>query len=277
MISNWTNMVARKNLLRELIATELKASTAQTKLGWLWWLLDPLLMMVIYWTIVVELFGRGGVQYAPYWLYLYFGLVTWKHFGTAATRASTVLSAKKGLIQSVAFPTMVLPLASSISNFAFFLFGFATLLGMALLVPLPLHSGSLLPAIQVPFLMAFQLLIVAGISLPLACLGAVYRDFAGLVPHILRLGFYLSPGLYGVDQIHDSAFEKLGPTLGFIVYHVYMLNPFAVLISGYRDALFYGRFMSVWYWPQLALQSAFFLWVGYRIYQHYDRRVIKFL
>ena len=152
MISNWTNLVARRDLLRELIATELKASTAQTKLGWLWWLLDPLLMMVIYWVIVVELFGRGQASYEPYWLFLFFGLITWKHFSNAAAKAANVLNAKKGLIKSVGFPTLVLPVASSASAFAFFLFGFATLIGMAMLVPLTQHSGNWWPLIvALPF------------------------------------------------------------------------------------------------------------------------------
>jgi ABC-type polysaccharide/polyol phosphate export permease len=277
MNSNWKNLVARKTLLRELITTEMKASTAHTKLGWLWWLLDPLLMMMIYWIIVVELFGRGKDQYDPYWLFLYFGLITWKHLSTAASQASNLLKSKKGLIKSVAFPTLVLPLASSISNFAFFLFGFSTLLLMAALVPLEQHSGELLPLLQVPFLMVLQLLVVAGLAMPISCLGVVYRDFAGLIPHLLKIGFYLSPALYGSDMIERGMRNNFGEARGLIFYHLYMLNPFAVLITGYRDAMFYGRFMPPIFWLQLVLQASLFLWLGYRIYQHFDRRVIKFL
>ncbi|MFT4539632.1 MAG: ABC-type polysaccharide/polyol phosphate export permease [Planctomycetota bacterium] len=277
MNSNWKNLVARKTLLRELIATEVKASTAHTKLGWLWWLLDPLLMMMIYWMIVVELFGRGNDRYTPYWLFLFFGLITWKHVSTASAKAANLLKSKKGLIKAVAFPTLILPLASSITNFAFFLFGFAMLMVMAAFVTPAQHTGDLLPMLQIPFLMLLQLLIVAALSLPIACLGVVYRDFAGLVPHVLKIGFYLTPALYGADLIQEGLIKKFGDSGGMIAYHLYMLNPFAVLITGYRDALYYGRYMPPVFWLQLVLQATIFLWVGYRIYQHFDRRVIKFL
>jgi ABC-type polysaccharide/polyol phosphate export permease len=277
MISNWTNMMARRDLLRELVTTELRVSTAQTRLGWLWWLLDPLLMMLIYWVILVKLLGRGSAAYEPYWIFIFFGLVTWKHLTNAAVRASGVLNAKKGLIKSVAFPTMVLPVSSSITAFAFFLFGFAILVVMLIVAPLPGHSGDLLPIVQVPLLMVFQLLLVAAVALPLCCLGAIYRDFNGLVPHLLRLGFYLSPGLFGVDLVQDGLSGKFGEVWGERLYYLYMLNPFAVIIAGYREALFYGTFMAPGWWGVLLVETVLFLWLGYLIYQHYDRRVIKFL
>lgn len=277
MISTWSNLLSRRDLLRELVLTELRASTAQTKLGWLWWLLDPILMMLIYWMIVVQLLGKGAGRYEPYWIFVYFGLVTWKHVSTSSARAANILNAQKGLIRSVAFPTMVLPIASSISSFAFFLFGFATLLLMACVTPLPAHSGSWLPLVQVPPLMVLQALLTTALALPLACLGVVYRDFNGLVPHILRIAFYLSPGLYGADLVYEKVTSSYGPGLGGLLYHGYMANPFAVIMTGYREAVFYGRFLHPLYYLQLAGTAALLFWLGFRIYQHYDRRVIKFL
>lgn len=277
MISNLTNLIARRDLFRELVVSELRASTAQTRLGWLWWLLDPLFMMLIYWAIVVGLFGRGRAEYEPYWVFIFFGLVTWKHFSNAAARSSTILSRKQGLIRAVPFPTMVLPLSVSISGFFFFLCGFAVLVAMSAIAPPEHHSGSFLPLIQVPALMAFQLVIVAAICVPLSCIGVLYRDLGEVLPHLLRAGFYLSPGLYGVDLIQSVARERFGPELGAAIYSIYMLNPFAVLISGYRSAMFYGEFMPIGHWGLLILMALAVTIPGYMIYQHYDRRVIKFL
>jgi len=277
MISNWRNLVVRKDLLRELAVTELRTSTAQTKLGWLWWLVDPFLMMLIYWVIVVELFGRGKDMYAPYWLYIFFGLVTWKHLAGATTRSAHLFASKKGLIRSVAFPTMVLPLASTIAGFVLFLFGFVTLGVMAVVADLRDHSGALLPLLQVIPLALLQLLVVAAVAVPISCLGVVYRDFGGLIPHLLRLGFYLSPGLYGVDLVESGLSRKFGESTGEVLFGAYMLNPFAIIISGYRDAIFYGRFMEPHYWAVLIVETVLLLALGNRIFQHYDRRVIKFL
>ena len=56
MISSLTNIVARRDLLKELVVSELRRSTAGSKLGWLWWFFDPVLMMLVYWGIVAGLF-----------------------------------------------------------------------------------------------------------------------------------------------------------------------------------------------------------------------------
>lgn len=277
MISNWSNLVARRDLLRELVLSELRTSTAQTRLGWLWWMLDPLLMMLVYWLIVVGLLGRGREQYTPYWLFIFFGLITWKHFASSVSRAAAVLSRKQGLIRAVPIPTMIFPLSGVVSGFFFFLCGFLVLILMALLAGLPQHSGDFLPVIQVPLLMILQIIIVAGIALPLSCWGVLYRDLGELIPHVLKAAFYLTPGLYGVDLVQDVAVRKFGETTGNVVTTGFMLNPFAGLITGYRDAIFYGRFMESTYWIILVVEAALIFIPGYLIYQHYDRRVVKFL
>jgi ABC-type polysaccharide/polyol phosphate export permease len=56
-----------------------------------------------------------------------------------------------------------------------------------------------------------------------------------------------------------------------------MLNPFAGLITGYRDAFFYGRFLAPAHWATLGVESFLILFAGYSFYKYLDRRVIKFL
>lgn len=277
MISNVTNLIARRDLLRELIVSELRSSTAQTRLGWLWWLLDPLLMMGVYWLIVVELLGRGRSAYDPYWLFIFFGLITWKHFTGSINRAARVLSSRQSLIRSVPFPTIVLPLSGVLSMFFFFLCGFGVLVLMAVVARPEAHSGDMLPLIQVPLLMAVQVLIVIGLALPISCLGVLYRDFAEFLPHVLHGCFFLSPVLYGVDVVQRAAIDRFGPQWGEIVFVLYMLNPFAAIISGYRDAMFYGTFMDARMWIILLMETVVILIPGYLMYLHYDRRVVKFL
>jgi ABC-type polysaccharide/polyol phosphate export permease len=277
MISSWNNLVARRDLLRELVVSQLKASSVGTKLGWIWWLLDPLLMMLIYWAIVAGLLGRGRDEYAPYPIFILCALITWKHFSSCAGQATRALRTKEAVIKSVPFPTMVLPLATVLSGFVYFVFGFAVLLAAAMIWRSPQYSGNMLTLAQVPLLMILQVAIIAGICLPLASIGAMIQDLGNFMTHLLRVGFYLSPSLYGVDMVRDILHRTLGATSGEIGYIVYMLNPFAVLISGYRDCVFYGRFLPIESWLILFVETILFLLVGNLIYQRYDRRAIKYL
>jgi ABC-type polysaccharide/polyol phosphate export permease len=281
MLSNLTNIIARRDLLKSLILSEFQSSTAQMRLGWLWWLLDPLLLMGVYWGVMVVILGRGNISYQPYWIFLFCGLIAWKHLAESAAKATNVLRARDQLIKSVSFPTIVLPIAIVFSGFGFFLFGMVVLLVLtlsaALLGLLVEHSGSLLPLIQLPGLMILQLIIVTAIVLPLACLGALIRDLSPFISHLLRIAYYLSPGLYGIDLIQRFLMDEFGPTHGSWLFKIYMLNPFAILISGYRDSIFYGKFMPPYFWVMLLIEAVLLLFIGYRIYLYYDRRVIKFL
>jgi len=286
MISNWSNLLARKDLLRELVRSELRSSTAETKLGWLWWFLDPLLLMLIYWAIVVGILGRGKEQYAPYPVFLLCAIITWKHFATAVGTSTKILRSREPLIKAVPFPTMVLPIAQVLSNFLFFSFGIAVVFVAALLIGGKNHSGDYTPLVQVPGLMVLQIIIVAGFALPLSCFGAMLIDLSGLMVHLLRIGFYVSPGLFGIDMV-KTALQKLDPKAAEIswlpdqisgtLFSIYMLNPFAILITGYRDAIFYGQYLEGRYWLTLIIEAAVLFFIGYRIFQHYDRRVIKFI
>jgi ABC-type polysaccharide/polyol phosphate export permease len=277
MLSTLPNVLARRDLLRALTASELQRSVAGSRLGWLWWFFDPVLMMLVYWAIVVGLFGHGDDRYAPYPLFLFCALVTWKHFSTAVGRAMTLLRGSERLIKSVAFPTVVLPLSVVFSGFVYFLAGFGVLLLACVVWPSPHHTGSLLPILQVVPLMLLQIAITAGVCMAMSCYGALLQDLRLFVTHVLRVGFYLSPGLYSVDSIREKLAKVASGPWADAAFALYMANPFALLITGYRDAVLYGRYVPLHWWPVLLAEAALVLWWGYRVYQHHDRRVIKFL
>ena len=276
MISSLGNLVARRDLLGALVASELKASSAGTKLGWLWWLLDPVLMMLIYWAIFAGLLGRGGAIYAPYPIFIFCALVVWKHLSSAASKSTRVLISNEAVIKSVPFPTIALPVSLVLSGLVYFLFGFAVLLAASIAWRGQHHSGNLLPLAQVPALVVLQVMIVTGICLPLATLGVLVKDVSAFTTHLLRVGFYVSPGLYGHELVRDLLERYLGAA-GSAGYFIYMLNPFAGLITGYRDCVFYGRFIEPGSWAVLVIEAALVLWLGNVFYRHYDRRAIKYL
>jgi ABC-type polysaccharide/polyol phosphate export permease len=277
MLSNVQNIMARRDLLKALVVSELQSSVAQSKLGWIWWFLDPILMMLVYWGVVVGLFDRGAERYAPYPVFLFTALITWKHFSTAVGRSLSLLRSRERLIKGIPFPTVVLPLSIVFSGFAYFLFGFTVLLLSTLLWPCERHSGAFLPMLQIPFLMIFQLAVTAGAAMALSCFGVLFEDLRLFSTHALRVGFYLSPGLFGIDLVSERLRASLAPPWGDAVFAIYMANPFAVLITGYRDSILYGQFIPMHWWGILFVESVILLWGGYRIYQYYDRRVIKFL
>jgi ABC-type polysaccharide/polyol phosphate export permease len=272
--STAANLYLRRDLLHELVVSELRSSASETRLGWVWWLIDPLFTMMIYWAVVVGIFGRGG-HYHPYPIFILCALLPFKHFGGSITSCCKLLRNREGLIKSVPFPTMVLPLSVVLSGFGFFLFGQATLLMAAWTWGLPITVA----LVQLPALWALQLVFYIGACLMIAAFGALVRDLSGFMGHVLRLFFYMAPVLYGADMVEER-FTKgaLGASqFADVIPTIYMMNPLAILFTGYRDAIFYGRFLAGEHWVVLTVTSLVVFAIGYRVFQHFDRRVIKFL
>ena len=277
MLSTLPNLLRRRDLIRQLTITELKSRQLESTLGWIWWLVDPLIMMLIYWGVVVGILGRGKERYAPYPVFILCALVTWKYFSSTVQQSTKILRQHEGLIKSIPFPTMALPISRVLSGSVFFICGFIVLLGTTFVVPNSQHTGARLPLLQVPVLMLAQMCIIAGAALAVSCLGVVVRDLQTTLSHVLRIGFYMSPGLYGADMVREKLIAALGPAQAETVFYLYLLNPFAILITGYRHAVFYGTYMPPAWWAALFVHSIAALTIGYLVFQHYDRRVIKFI
>jgi len=277
MLSTLPNLLRRRDLIRQLTVSELKRRRQESSLGWVWWLVDPLVMMVIYWVVVAGILGRGKERYAPYPVFILCALITWKHFASTVQQSTKILRQHEGLIKSIPFPTMALPVSRVLSGIVFFACGFVVLFVSTLVVPNAQHTGARLPLVQVPVLMLAQTCVVTGAALAVSCLGVVLRDLPNTLSHVLRIGFYMSPGLYGVDMVREKLTEVWGADAAGLAVHAYLLNPFAVLISGYRHAIFYGTFMPATWWLLLVGQAAAAMALGYLVFQHHDRRVIKFI
>ena len=267
MLSTTRNLWARRSLLQQLTFAELKSSTSESHAGWLWWLLDPFLTMMVYWAVVVGIFGRGA-DYHPYPLFILCALLPFRHLSSAATACCRALRNREGLIRAIPFPTIVIPLSIALSRFGFFAFGTIVLLGAAVAWERPLGAA----LIQLPLLFGCQILLISGIALVLASLGALVADLSDLLGHILRLLFYACPTIYGMDM----AREALGAAPAW-VWHLYRSNPFAILFEGYRDAVFRNTFSDPGQLALLTLSSVVVLMLGFAFFQYFDRKVIKFL
>lgn len=262
MRSTVANILRRRELIGVLVRTELATQSAGTRLGFLWWLIDPALTMLVYVLLFTVIFSHGDAN-APFPLFVLCGLLPWKHLATSLSQSTELLRRREHLLKSVPFPSIVLPLSTVLTGAVYLAAGLALTLVAAALWGRPMN-GSLLQLVP---LLVLQVAVVTGLSLVLTCLGVLVRDISRLMEHLLRFGLYCSPVLYGLDTVRERA--------GAAVETVFMLNPMAILITGYREALFYGRPMESQLWVMLAVEAAVLLPGGYLVYRHFDSRLIK--
>jgi ABC-type polysaccharide/polyol phosphate export permease len=216
----------RRRLIRYLVQADIRKKGADTFLGNLWWVLDPLLQMAVYVVLVSVVFDRGVVDYP---LFIFAAILPWKWFQSTVQDAITSVTGADRLIRQVQFPKLVLPVASAVAGIANFAFGLIPLAALILLLYRDRLSATLL---LIPVIAVVQFFFNLAVAVGLAALNVFYRDIGNLSRHALRLWFYLSPGLYAIEVLEEKTQHI--PVVG----QVLLANPFAILFTAYRNVIY---------------------------------------
>ncbi|MGI8703667.1 MAG: ABC transporter permease [Candidatus Limnocylindrales bacterium] len=212
-------LAGRRRLVRYLVGADLKRTHADTVLGQLWWILDPLLQMGVYVVLVSVIFQRRTPDFP---LFLFAAILPWKWFSTTLSDATLAVTGRGSLIRQLQFPKIVLPAASTFAGTVSFGFG---LVALAMLYLFFLHR--LTPwVLAIPLIAGVQLVFTLALAVGLAAMNAFYRDVQNVLRHALRLWFYLSPALYSLEDI------PAGPLRSLLA-----LNPMAPILESYRDVI----------------------------------------
>jgi len=216
----------RRRLIRYLVQADIRKKGADTFLGNLWWVLDPLLQMAVYVVLVSVVFNRGGPDYP---LFIFAAILPWKWFQSTVYDATTSVTGADRLIRQIQFPKLVLPVASAFAGVVNFAFGLVPLVTLILLLYRDRLSVTLL---FIPAIAVVQLFFNLAVAVGLAALNVFYRDIGNLSRHALRLWFYLSPGLYAIEDLRKATQDI--PIVGELL----LANPFAILFTAYRGVIY---------------------------------------
>ena len=222
------DIFSRRRLVGYLVRADIKKKGADTFLGNLWWVLDPLLQMLVYVVFVSIIFQRPTPDYP---LFVLAAILPWKWFTSSVNDATTSVTSQGSLIRQIQFPKIVLPMAATTAAVVGFAFSLIPLLAIMLLYPHRLSAYLVL----IPIVGVVQFLFTLGIGFFVAGVNVFFRDLGNVLRHVLRLWFYLSPGLYSLQMLETSRFFQENPVL----LRILQLNPFATLFEGFR-AVIYG-------------------------------------
>jgi ABC-type polysaccharide/polyol phosphate export permease len=219
---------SRQRLVRYLVQADVHKRGSDTFLGNLWWVLDPLLQMMVYFVFVTIITTRTQPDYP---LFIFSAILPWKWFTAVIGDATASVISQERLIKQIAFPKIVLPVASATAGVVGFLFGLIPLAGLMLLfysdrISIFLLCIPLIAFVQYVFSMGMAILVAAG--------NVFFRDLGNVTRHLLRLWFYLSPGLYSLASLDQLTIFKEHPALRTLA----ALNPFAILFEAYRSVIY---------------------------------------
>ncbi|MGL5829163.1 MAG: ABC transporter permease [Angustibacter sp.] len=250
-----------RRVLWLLIRRDLKVRYAGSILGYLWTVLDPLLMAAVYWFVFSVVFNRGDDSEKPYILFLVLGLLSWQWFSAVITESSRALTSESRLVRSTNLPREIWVLKVVGSKGVEFLLSLPIIALFALIYRrLPTWELLLLPVAVL-----IQGTLLVGLGLALASTTVLIRDLQRVVRIGLRVLFYLSPVIYSVNSIQQ---EWVRP--------FFAINPMTGVIDLYRGMFYRGEWADRWLaLAASALISLLCLFAGFVIFRRLERPVLK--
>ncbi len=219
-----------RELLKMLVARELKVRYKNSALGFIWSIIPPLMQVLVFTFLLRNLLGVAAKNFSAY---LLSGIIPWTFFSTGIQDASQSVVINYTMIRKIYLPREAIPLANVISNGVHFLLGWAVYF-VAFLVIAPLFHGGIpiLPTLVFfPFVVVMEALLVTGCALFVAALNVFYEDVKFILQTVFNLAFFIMPVLYPSDQIYyTSSLVQKHPW----IYTLYMLNPIAAFINAFR-------------------------------------------
>lgn len=249
-------------MLRLLVVRDLKVKYADSALGYVWSILEPLMMAGIYWFVFTQLMPRSLGE-EPYIVFLLCGMLPFQWAAGSLRASMRAFDKDTKLVRSTNLPREIWVVRAVLSRLTDFLLSLPVIALFAVLYAKP-PSWHL---VFVPAAMLVQLVLLVGLGLLFAPLAVLYSDVTRLVRLSLRLLFFLSPVVYGLHDVQDRYGE------GFTT--LYALNPFAGILDLYRVAFFDEEWSG---WVPLAVSgaaAAAALVVGASVFRRLEGMVLK--
>ena len=228
----------QRALVAVLVRRELAARYRASVLGFLWSLLNPLLLLAVYAVVFTYIFNPRFPGGDPYPLFLFSGLLPWLFFSGTVLDSSVTLIDNGPLLAKVMCPPEIFPAVTVVSHLMHHLLALPVLLAALAVAavagwhPFPVTVW-LLPLALTPWL-----LLAGGAALAVSALSVAYRDLRDLVGHLLNLLFFSSPIIYSLDGLQAPP----------LLERVLRVNPLAVLVELYRELAFDGTIPGAGVW-----------------------------
>ncbi len=226
-----------RELLKNLVLKDLKLKYGGSWLGFVWSLLNPLILIVVY-SIAFKYILR--IQLENFTLFLITGILPWIFFSTAVMASTTAILSNGNLVKKIHFPREILPLSTVLFNLIQFLFALIVFFPALIFLGAPLRGA----VAAYPLVLLLHFAFTVGIALLLSAVTVFYQDVRHLTEVGLLALFWVTPIIYHLSMVPER------------VRWLFQLNPLTAYISAYQDVIYWGR------WPAGETWGLALLWAG---------------
>ena len=262
LLPDFTRLTGYSELLWTLLRREIRVRYKGSALGLVWSLVYPLSMMLVY-TLLFSVLWKSARNIPHYPLFVLVGLGVWGFFQSSVQLGSGSLLGNAELITKIWFPRELIPAASVLAQ--------TTSLAVIFVILIPLNlafvpeAARTLPLV-IPFVAAL-LCLALGFAWLLSVANVFFRDVEHLLAVIFLPWFFLTPILYGLDQLPAAAQHQ------WLIDLMRYGNPVTPYVEGIRavtlQATVPGAALLIYIFavgPALAV-------IGLRVLQQYEDRL----
>lgn len=267
-----------------LTKRDLSVRYSTSALGYLWSILDPLVMSLIYWFVFTVIFHRT-VGENPYIVFLLAALLPWMWFNGAVSDSTRAYIREAKLIRSTMIPRTIWVNRIVASK------GIEFLLSLPVLAVFAIFTGARVNVdiLLFPLAIVIQTVLTVGVGLIVAPLVVFFRDLERAVKLALRFLFYASPIIYSARDLpggcggsiaakHCAAYLATHPgaqtDVLFSLHFWSAFNPLTGIFSLYRAA-FFPEELDWFLVGVSAAMSLLLLGIGWAVFKRFERDVLK--
>ncbi|WP_233579145.1 ABC transporter permease [Tautonia sociabilis] len=262
--ANWIGTIARdardlyrfRAVLKNLVAQDFRLRYHRSVLGFLWTLLNPILMMAVLSVVFSQFFKFDNA--GNYAIYLFSGLVPWSMLYATVSEGAICVIANEPLIRKIYIPKLVFPITRVLLNAATLVLS----MGALFLLMVPLGARLTAPLLLLPLAITLFATFALGIALITATVNTFYRDFGHLLTVVLQAWYFATPIIYPVNTLPPEVAWR------------FWLNPAYPFIRFFQTIIHDGQ------WPSWALVcssagiAAVVLGIGYVTFKCYEDKLV---
>lgn len=229
---NFKELKEYRDLIYFLVWRDIKILYAQTVLGFLWAVLQPLLQIVIF-TIVFGKVAKVSTEGIPYVLFSTVAIIPWTYMSQAMSQSSQSLVTGQSMLGKIYFPRVAFPITPVFAR----LVDFGISILIILCVMLYYRVMPTWNLLLFPLFLAMMISVPLGVGMWLSALAIRFRDVKHAMPFIVRMLIYTAPIVYSASSIPET--YRL----------IYSLNPIVGVIEGFRSCLLGTPVPWPYIWP----------------------------
>ena len=244
-----------RQLIWALALKELKIRYKRSVLGFLWALLNPMLLMLVLTVVFSTIMSQNLPHYA---IFLLSVLLPWTFFSQSLAYAAESIVGNGDLIKKVRVSKLVFPVAAVVSNMINFVLSLIPLVLIMIAMRHPFH----LTLLYLPVPLLALTLFTLGATFFFAAANVYYRDVSHILQVLLNILFYITPIIYSIDL--------------FPAHYRWMLklNPLQYILNGFRLSIYYGLLPTLSSLLACFVCSVGMLLIGFNLFRkHQDEFV----